>query len=697
MMWAGGTVGHGSRKQVNPEDQLDEAQWRAVRHGDGPLLVVAGPGSGKTRVITARAVALVDRGINPAEITVVTFTKAAAQEMQQRILQMDHMAVHKFKELNIGTFHAWFWRTLRLFGQKGKGVVDESTKRKWFTEALRRHGEDVRDDLLDELQRGVSWHKNNLMAIDDVPAKQHLLRGVWEYYEAAKTEAMAIDFDDMLSLTHELLCRNGQAVRLMQSQASHILVDEFQDTNYAQFEVLRMIMAAHGNICVVGDVDQAIYGWRAARPEYLLKFERYFPGAKRVELLANYRSSNAIVGYANRVIARNKLRHEVGVRAVRPGGEDPLRISPANERAEAASVVTMVIGQSQAGNALEDMAVLYRVNRYNHHLISKLAGAGIPFVVRDKERFLEEHWVVRELLAFFALTVDREQVEPFLLLARRQLKLTVEQCAQLKRLSGVRDLWQRAAGFAPPERVSKFELSVQRASRLAPAAALDYYMDDMGFRHYLQEYAARRGLARSEFVDICADLRADMEGFSSTADYLQHAAGMDRILAQARSESAVPGKLNLMTLHSAKGLEFDAVWIIGAIEGLLPHALAVQGEQFEEERRLFYVGCTRARDRLCIVSPKKLRGREVARSRFVMEGASCEAQPSAQPSAALAPTVGTNIRHHDFGPGRVVSVAVEKNKGIEEHLVGVRFAGGERKLHWQYTIEAGKLKVVDQN
>jgi len=213
-MWAGGTVGQGSRKQGNPEDRLDEAQWRAVRHG-----------------------------------------------------------------------------------------------------------EDVRDDLLDELQRGVSWHKNNLVSIGDVPAQQHLLRGVWEYYEAAKTEVMAIDFDDMLSLTHELLCRNGQAVRLMQSQASHILVDEFQDTNYAQFEVLRMIMPAHGNICVVGDVDQAIYGWRAARPEYLLEFERYFPGAKRVELLANYRSSKAIVGYANKVIARNKLRHEVGIRAVRRGGQ----------------------------------------------------------------------------------------------------------------------------------------------------------------------------------------------------------------------------------------------------------------------------------------------------------------------------------------------------------------------------------------
>lgn len=598
---------------------LNEAQRQAVMHRDGPLLVVAGPGSGKTRVVTARAAVLIESGVNPAEITVVTFTKAAAREMQLRLVRLLQKADQRAGTVNIGTFHALFWKTLRRFGFSGE-LVDDNLKRKWITEVLRKLGEEVRDDQIDELQRIISWHKNNLQSVADVPPEKKLLREVWVRYEEVKTAAGRLDFDDMLFETHALLRENPQALRHMQAQARYLLVDEFQDTNRAQFEVLRMIAAAHGNICAVGDVDQAIYAWRAAKPEYLLNFGSYFPGARRIELTANYRSTPAIVGYTNRLIARNSLRHAVVGRAARQGGEAPLSLNPSSQQAEAASIVTMVKKQSQAGTALEDMAVFYRVNRYNHHLVGKLVAASIPFVVRDKERFLEEHWVVREVLSFLELTVNPNQVEPFAQVARRQLNLSAEQGAELQRLSQGEGVWQRAARLVSPERVSKFKLHLSTAARLAPAAALDYYLEEMGFRRYLQNYAAHRGVARGEYTEICEELRLEMESFSSVPAYLQHAKERARVLVQARSEDAVPGKLNLMTLHGAKGLEFEAVWIIGAVEGLLPHSLAEHPEQLEEERRLFYVGCTRAKNRLCITSPKQIRGRTVARSRFVAEG-----------------------------------------------------------------------------
>ena len=601
------------------EFKLNDAQRQAVMHRDGPLLVVAGPGSGKTRVVTARAAVLIESGVNPAGITVVTFTNTAAREMQLRLLRLLQNAGQRAGAVKIGTFHALFWKTLRRFGFADQ-LVDDNLKRRWITEALRKLGEEVRGDLIDELQRSVSWHKNNLQSAKDVSPEKKLLREVWLHYEEVKGAAGRIDFDDMLCQTYALLRDNPEALRHMQGHAHYLLVDEFQDTNRAQFEVLRMIAAAHGNICAVGDVDQAIYAWRAAKPEYLLNFGSYFPGTKRIELTANYRSTSAIVGYTSRVIERNSLRYAVVGRAARQGGEPPISISPSSQQAEASSIVTMVKKQSQIGTALEDMAVFYRINRYNHHLVGKLVEADTPFVVRDKERFLEEHWVMREVLAFFELTINPSQVEAFLLVARRQLNLSSEQSAQLQRLSQVDGVWQRAASLVSPERVAKLKLQVGAAGRLAPAAALDYYLEEMGFRRYLQNYATHRGLSRGEYSDICEELRLEMDSFSSVPAYVQRAKKRAQVLVQARSEDAVPGKLNLMTLHSAKGLEFEAVWIIGAVEGLLPHSLAEHPEQLEEERRLFYVGCTRAKNRLCISSPKKIHGRPVARSRFVTEG-----------------------------------------------------------------------------
>lgn len=672
------------------EYKLNEAQHKAVMHRDGPLVVVAGPGSGKTRVVTARVGALLASGINPSCITVTTFTKAAATEMKRRLVELLPGDERLVAKLNIGTFHGQFFGLLRKNGFSGN-VAQDKQKRDWISAALRQLGEEVKDDLLQSLQQEISWHKNNLLLRKDVAPTNQLLLSVWTAYEEAKQAASVLDFDDMLCETYKLLKDDPRSLREMQQAAEYILVDEFQDTNKAQFEILKLIAAPSSNICVVGDTDQAIYGWRAARPEFLLDFGKSFPRAERIDLMQNYRSSAAIISLANRVIAHNSVRYATLGEPVRTEGVAPSFLTPSNERAEAKSVLTMVKKQRDAGIPLEEMAVLYRVNRYNHHLVNMLVDEGISFVVRDKERFFEEHWVIREIVAFFKLSLDPTRVESFLAIGRRQLNLGEDHSSELKRL--VRQgtpLWEAARMFVSQEKLSKLWANLHKASKQAPLEAVRIYTEDMGYRQYLRWYAERRGLPELEYVNLCDELQQEVEGFRDIGRYLEHLAKLEQTMAESRREHAVPGAINLMTIHAAKGLEFVAVWIIGAIDGLLPHALSASGAGLEEERRLFYVACTRAKDRLTVLAPAKYRGKNATTSCFVAEGF----ESSAKASSPI-PRVQMMVHHSTRGAGRIVEFSTETNGDSVVHIVAIDFACGRSKMHWQIGLNLGVLKIVD--
>jgi len=686
---------------------LNEAQAEAVMHREGALLVVAGPGSGKTRVITARVGALLASGVNPAHITVVTFTKAAAAEMKRRIAELPCVGEQLARRLNIGTFHGQFFRVLTRYGFGGS-VVQDGQKKAWITAALRKLGEDVKDDLLDSLQTEISWYKNNLLGLQDVDKSKALLRDVWGMYEESKHNAGALDFDDMLCETYRLLNSNKQALHEMQNGAQYLLVDEFQDTNLAQFEVVKLLAAPEINICVVGDIDQAIYSWRAAQPEFLLKFTSHYPQAKRIELKINYRSTPQIISLANRVIANNKLRHAIRIEPVRGGGVSPVVLTPGNERAEAKSILTMVKKLKESGTALEDMAVFYRINRYNHHLVNLLVEENIPFVVRDKDRFFEEHWVVREAMAFLKLAVEPEDIESLLMVGRRQLDMGDEQGLALKRaVAKGAPLWQEASRLLSQDKITKMQGNLSRARRLSPAKALDLYLEDMGFGQYLRWYAKHRGLPEREIVGMCEELQQGMEDYNSISDYLEHTKKLERAMAEARCEEAVPGALNLMTLHAAKGLEFAAVWIIGAVDGLLPHSLAESPEELEEERRLFYVGCTRAKDLLTILAPQKYKGKQTTKSCFVEEGfgkqenATPPATPVPKPKTKHRPNnwpqprLGMTVKHNTRGFGKIVDISSEQDVGGVVHFVSLEFECGRHKLHWQIALNMGTLEIVE--
>ena len=360
--------------------ELTEAQREVVTHCEGPLLVIAGPGAGKTRVITARVAALLASGVHPAQIMVVTFTRAAAQEMRSRVEKMPGVRPGLLGTLRIGTFHSLFWNILNTYGYRLK-MADTVTQRKWVEKALRHLGEVVNDDVVDSMLAGIGYAKNNMQTAKDLSKRDKTMADVWLLYEEYKDNEGLADFDDLLVRTHTLFCENPKALAEQQQRTKHLLVDEFQDTSQVQYSILRLLAAPEHNFCVVGDVDQAIYGWRAARPEYLLSFKDHYPAAKTVMLSKNFRATPPLVRYANSIIINNKARHPIIIEPVRSGGTAPTTFQPETEKAEAKTVLKMASKLKSEAVPLDQMAVFYRVNRYARHLVNALIEQQVPFTL----------------------------------------------------------------------------------------------------------------------------------------------------------------------------------------------------------------------------------------------------------------------------------------------------------------------------
>ena len=667
--------------------ELTEAQREVVTHCEGPLLVIAGPGAGKTRVITARVAALLASGVHPAQIMVVTFTRAAAQEMRSRVEKMPGVRPGLLGTLRIGTFHSLFWNILNTYGYRLK-MADTVTQRKWVEKALRHLGEVVNDDVVDSMLAGIGYAKNNMQTAKDLSKRDKTMADVWLLYEEYKDNEGLADFDDLLVRTHTLFCENPKALAEQQQRTKHLLVDEFQDTSQVQYSILRLLAAPEHNFCVVGDVDQAIYGWRAARPEYLLSFKDHYPAAKTVMLSKNFRATPPLVRYANSIIINNKARHPIIIEPVRSGGTAPTTFQPETEKAEAKTVLKMASKLKSEAVPLDQMAVFYRVNRYARHLVNALIEQQVPFTLWDKGKTFDQHWVAREISAFLRLSVDRNHLPSFQALARRQLRLedeTIGKIAQAVRKGD--SLWTAVSHFTVRLKVSELTSHLNKARDLAPGQALDYYLSDLGFKSYLTWYAGKRGASIKELLALCDDMRSEMSDYSQVSAYLQFVDKRSATLQQAKTETPRLGHINLMTLHAAKGLEFRCVWLLGVTDGLIPHSRSEGPEQYEEERRLFYVGCTRAQDDLFIMSPQSLDGKTTQRSPFLTEilGTGLDNHHKLLPS----PKTGMTVIHKAFGPGQIKVIKVEGSK----HYVEVQFSGGRRKLEWELCLEQGFLNV----
>ncbi len=628
---------------------LNAKQREAVRYLDGPLLVLAGAGSGKTRVITAKIAHLIDSaGITPRHITAVTFTNKAAREMKARVGRL--LGGDKGRGLTVSTFHTLGLNILRReLGAAGLrrnfSIFDEQDVDQLLRELSKKNEADKQ--ALQRARWQISAWKNDLIepeaaldtAQDDVQAFHAALYGA---YQRALRAYNAVDFDDLILLPVSLLRNDGALRERWQNRIRYLLVDEYQDTNGAQYELVRLLVGVRGALTVVGDDDQSIYAWRGARPENLARLRADFPRLRVIKLEQNYRSTGRILRAANTLIANNehvfdkRLWSELG-----PG--EPLRvITCRDEEDEAARVVGEIVRHRfNSGMPLGSYAILYRGNHQSRPFEKALRAQGIPYFISGGASFFARS-EIKDVMAYLRLLANPEDDAAFLRVVntpRREIgsgtleRLSAYAATRHSPLLPAIDELGLAENLAPRPlaRLREFAAWLAALSRAGEAAqpvdAVRQLLDDIDYRDWLAQTSSSDRLAERRWENVeellgwLARLQQDEQRGTSLAQMVNHLALLD--ILERQDEESDADRVALMTLHAAKGLEFPHVFLVGMEEELLPHRSSIEEDNIAEERRLAYVGLTRAQRALVMTcAERRRRAGELARcepSRFLGE------------------------------------------------------------------------------
>lgn len=605
-------------------NQLSNAQRRAVTHVDGPMLVLAGPGSGKTTVITRRTRYLIeDCHVKPSQILVITFTRAAAREMRERFLRQtksDGTAV------SFGTFHAVFFQILKLaYGYGAENILKEEQKYRFLRDSIRKAKLELDDEaeFLSDVAAEISRVKNerrDLSAYQASTCHSAVFKGIFQDYDNRLRRSNLIDYDDMLVYCYELLKERSDILGAWQRKYHYILVDEFQDINQLQYDTIRLLAAPEDNLFIVGDDDQSIYRFRGAKPQIMLNFEKDYPKAERVVLDTNYRSTPEIVEGAGKVIGHNQERFPKNIHAAKGGGFQILTHDFPTQEEENACIVDKIRTYAGKGGAYSDIAVLFRTNTQPRHLVEELMSAGIPFRMRDRLPNIYDHWIARDIFTYVRMAFGSRKRSDFLQIMNRPKRYIGRECLEEEEVA-----WEVLLCYYEDkpwvcERIEKFQSDLKMIRRLSPFGALHYIRNIAGYEEYLREYAECRNRKPDELLEVLDELQVLSKGFKTFEEWLGHIEDYKKELErQAREQGKESNSVSLATMHSSKGLEYRIVFIPDANEKVTPHKRAFLPEDIEEERRLFYVAMTRAKELLYVFSVKKLFNRKAERSRFLEE------------------------------------------------------------------------------
>ncbi len=605
---------------------LNNAQKEAAAHYQGPCMVLAGPGSGKTLTIAKRIEYLLKvYKVRPEEILVITFTKYAAAEMRQRFFQV--MGGDSFP-VTFGTFHGIYYGILKwAYGLTPSNLLSEGERKFLLKEAagkLRREGSEgfpEDEDSLRELAEEIANVKNNRHKIEEYESKRcgGRFRELYEGYETLKKKRKKLDFEDMLTLCCRLFEERPDILAKWQQRFRYILVDEFQDINQVQYDVLRMLAEPLNNLFVVGDDDQSVYGFRGARPGIMQDFRKDYKDARQILLDVNYRSGAHIVHGSLRVIGHNRNRFSKSIRAHKGPGHN-IHVQEVKDPSEESLYIAGQIKKTmEDGISVQEIAVLYRACADAGVLAETLMECGIPFRMKEHMNNLYEHFIGLDISSYFHLANGDACRKHFLQVANRPNRYIGRDSMECGTVSyeSLRSFYCDKRWMQ--DRIDQLEWDMKMIRGKTPYAAIEYIRKSMGYNEFLRDYADYRGTDPEELFAVLGEIQERSRKILTISDWFLHVeAYKELLLKQGRPESLGQG-ISLLTMHGAKGLEFDTVFIPGANEGVCPYKKAIMEEELEEERRLFYVAMTRAKRRLTICCVKEKNGKDMQPSRFVNE------------------------------------------------------------------------------
>ena len=607
--------------------EFNKSQLSAIEHKDGSMLVLAGPGSGKTATLVERTKNLITKyGVSPSNILVITFTKAAANEMKLRF-EKEMEGGYGSAKVTFGTFHAIFFMVLKLaYNYSSSNIVSDETKYQAMRELISRYGLEYRDEneLMSGIFAEISMIKNSRIPLEyfySTQCGEDVFRKIYQDYEAFLKKHRLIDFDDMLTLTYELFKERPDILSAWQTKYKYILVDEFQDINQIQYDIVRMMAAPENNLFMVGDDDQSIYRFRGSKPEIMLHVPKAYPDVKQIHLDVNYRCPREIVEVSQRLISYNKERFSKKIIADKFSTTGSVKFQQFNsQRDEILYIIKEIDARLKRGYALSDIAILFRTNMQPRFLMEQLMAYNVDFKTRDQIPNLYDHWIARDIRTYINIARGSRTRKDFLMILNKPARYISRDSLCDSQVAF--DEWEKMFDEQPwiAERVEKLHYDIKMLEKMAPYAAINYIRHGIGYDDYILEYAQYRNLNKEDLYDILDELQASAKGFRNYEAWELHIEEYTQELREkAKKKQENPNAITLSTLHSAKGLEFRSVFIMDANQGITPYKKAVLDKDVEEERRLFYVGMTRAIEDLTICSLKEVHNKASEISQFVYE------------------------------------------------------------------------------
>ncbi|SFJ57208.1 ATP-dependent helicase [Thermoflavimicrobium dichotomicum] len=693
---------------------LNEQQREAVTAPFGPTVVFAGPGSGKTTVLTRRVLYLLEQGVQPENLMVVTFTRAAAQEMKERLAQI---MPEKVQSLMIGTFHSLFLAMLREEGIRIPAFLSPSEQNQWIRQWLEEQEQPTDDETVSTYLNQIGLCKGNLIfpQFMKVQKKKNVVfRDLYQAYEERKQQLGYWDYDDILVAVYRML-QDESCLHKWQNRCRHILVDEFQDINRVQYEVLIRLAKKHACLFVVGDDDQAIYGFRGSDPSYMLHLRKEFPQLKQIVLSVNYRSTDEIIHISDQLIRKNKERQWKPRKGTGSKGPKPFWLEPDDEEKEAEMILSYSDGM--------ETAILYRTATQARAIVDALVRKEIPFSISTGDHTFYQRWQVQDLLAYFRLAYDPNDLDAIVRIINKPKRYLfgeewIDACWDLSRRTGksLLDVLPELPGLEHYQvrLLKEMQRKVKDLSALGSVEGIRWIRQEIGYDRYLEKFAEETGNDRTLVFEPVEEMLLAARHCKDGQALLEHVARVEAYLRKPHPEAQV----HCMTFHKSKGLEFDRVFLIGLHAMYLPHRRSLQVPDhrkqaaWEEERRLLYVAMTRAKSELYLSVSQTRQGKKLGPSPFLKEigfkeregdaayheiAATTEErtkritnhlsrqQLKSQPQLRfaheeLAP--GMKIRHIKFGIGTIIQVTPLEGVAPGRKVL-IRFAGQVKTLHYE--------------